>query len=1130
MNKQFSRRVFSLLLAVLLSVSFVLPAAAAEGDPPTLSGLTVQLHRGDASGDLISSSDSIALTSDYNTTVTATVTAEPSGAPIPDDLVYSWTPEVAKIVSATTVAGETATAALSSVSPGKTTVRVSVSSPSNTNIAVNPASCTVISPGITLNPSSLSLDKRKSTTLTATSFVPDGSTIATSWVSSNPSVATVTGSGEGTTTSIGTVNALTAGETVITATLSVNGSLTFTASCNITVNEILADTIKGSASVDDPLPFSSIAGDISNQCSKVLNSSLSYVTSLSVPTSAGTLYYGYTSEGEPGAGVGTNENYYYSDSNGNRLLTDVTFVPKPDFSGTASITYIAYDGSGNSFQGTIQVSVSATTGITYSTVGRNRVDFNESDFSNVCQSRTGHELQYVSFSLPSSSKGTLFYKYTGSDLDNKVTSGTAYYLSKTPLLSDVTFVAADGYSGTVTISYTGRDTSGNSFSGSVSIVVSSGAGGKGNINYSTTKNREAEFDMDDFDDLCEDVLDVHLRYVRFTLPSSSIGTLYYNYTSSSSYGNKVLASTSYYRSSSPYLDNVSFVPASGWTGTADIAFTGYGTNDQRFTGTVTIEVTSSSSSSGSLTYSTKKDTAVRFDVDDFNDYCDNQTDEHLSYVRFTLPSSSYGTLRYNYYSSGSTGSTVSSSTSYYRSSSPYLDNVYFVPASGWTGTVDITFTGYSTGGQRFTGTVRVTVRDTGSGDITYSTKQDTPVNFADDDFDDLCEDETDRHLNYVRFTLPSSSYGTLRYNYSSSNSTGSTASSSTSYYRSSSPYLSNITFVPASGYTGTVNISFTGYDTSGERFTGTVSIAVKAAASAGIIYYTVAAGKALTFDLSAFQNACSARGAGTFTSASFSLPSSSTGQLRYQYISASEPGTAAVSGVSYSASVTPLVSGISFIPAAGYTGTATLSYTGRDSGGATYSGTVVITVTSDTKSSSFTDMGNYNWASSAVEYLYANGVVYGTGNGGFSPGASITRGSFMLMLNRAFKFTASGGAGFADVPKGSVYADAVKIAQALGIAQGSGSNFYPTRPLSRQQAAVFLARAMRADGWTLTSGTRSDLSAYSDSSAVSDYAVDDLAAMVRMGIFQGGSNGKLNPQSPLTRAQMAVILCRAITL
>ena len=77
---------------------------------------------------------------------------------------------------------------------------------------------------------------------------------------------------------------------------------------------------------------------------------------------------------------------------------------------------------------------------------------------------------------------------------------------------------------------------------------------------------------------------------------------------------------------------------------------------------------------------------------------------------------------------------------------------------------------------------------------------------------------------------------------------------------------------------------------------------------------------------------------------------------------------------------------------------------------------------------------------------------------------------------------------------------------------------------------MFLARAMRADGWTISTGSRSELSAFSDSAAVSDYAVNDLASMVRLGVFQGDSSGRLNPQAPLTRAQMAVILCRAITL
>ena len=373
--------------------------------------------------------------------------------------------------------------------------------------------------------------------------------------------------------------------------------------------------------------------------------------------------------------------------------------------------------------------------------------------------------------------------------------------------------------------------------------------------------------------------------------------------------------------------------------------------------------------------------------------------------------------------------------------------------------------------------------------------------------------------------------GQLRYNYNSSSSTGSAVSSGSSYYRSSSPYLSNVSFVPASGFTGTADIRYTGYDTSGQSYSGTVRVTVKAAAAAGIIYLTVTAGKTISFSSAMFQNACSARGAGSFASVTFpSLPSSSAGQLRYQYVSANTPGTAVTANVAYYASAAPLVSNLCFVAAPDQTGTVTLSYTGKDSNGTSYPGTIVLTVVSSgANTSSFTDMGNYAWASKSVEYLYVNGVVNGTGGGKFSPGSPITRGSFMLMLNRAFKFTASGGAGFSDVPDGSVYADAVKIAQALGIAQGSGNRFYPTQPLSRQQAAVFLARAMRADGWTISGVTRSDLSSFSDAASVSDYAVSDLAAMVRMGIFQGGSDGRLNPQAPLTRAQMAVILCRAIT-
>lgn len=58
-----------------------------------------------------------------------------------------------------------------------------------------------------------------------------------------------------------------------------------------------------------------------------------------MPTDQGTLYYRYTSADDTGAGVGTSERYYLSPDSGQLGLSDVTFIPKGDFSGTAVISY-----------------------------------------------------------------------------------------------------------------------------------------------------------------------------------------------------------------------------------------------------------------------------------------------------------------------------------------------------------------------------------------------------------------------------------------------------------------------------------------------------------------------------------------------------------------------------------------------------------------------------------------------------------------------------------------------------------------------------------------------------------------------------------------------------------------------
>ncbi|KUG04902.1 hypothetical protein ASZ90_017640 [hydrocarbon metagenome] len=195
-------------------------------------------------------------------------------------------------------------------------------------------------------------------------------------------------------------------------------------------------------------------------------------------------------------------------------------------------------------------------------------------------------------------------------------------------------------------------------------------------------------------------------------------------------------------------------------------------------------------------------------------------------MKFTLPSSTYGKLYYDYTSSSNYDAAVSASTKYYRSDSPYLSYISFVPKSTYTGTVTINYTGYDTEGTSYSGKLKITVTNSGSTTVTYLTDNNTPVKLVASDFNTACKSATGETLSYVKFTLPSSTYGKLYYDYTSSSTYDAAVSASTKYYRSTSPYISYISFVPNSRYSGTVSISYTGYDTEGTSFSGKLKITV----------------------------------------------------------------------------------------------------------------------------------------------------------------------------------------------------------------------------------------------------------------------------------------------------------------
>ncbi|MGN1008555.1 MAG: S-layer homology domain-containing protein [Butyricicoccus sp.] len=172
--------------------------------------------------------------------------------------------------------------------------------------------------------------------------------------------------------------------------------------------------------------------------------------------------------------------------------------------------------------------------------------------------------------------------------------------------------------------------------------------------------------------------------------------------------------------------------------------------------------------------------------------------------------------------------------------------------------------------------------------------------------------------------------------------------------------------------------------------------------------------------------------------------------------------------------------------------------------------------------------GQYAWAVQPVDFLANLKIISGTANCVYTPEKALSRADFVTMLTRAYDMTDYvGGGSFADVPEGAYYSDAVSAAKNLGIVSGDpNGKFNPTSALTRQDAMVMLRRTLSKTGLTFPDG---DLSAFSDASAVADYAQNDVAALAQAGIISG-SGGKVNPKNSVTRAEMAVMLYRAMML
>lgn len=178
----------------------------------------------------------------------------------------------------------------------------------------------------------------------------------------------------------------------------------------------------------------------------------------------------------------------------------------------------------------------------------------------------------------------------------------------------------------------------------------------------------------------------------------------------------------------------------------------------------------------------------------------------------------------------------------------------------------------------------------------------------------------------------------------------------------------------------------------------------------------------------------------------------------------------------------------------------------------------------------FNDMKDH-WAKADVELMGAKYVVKGLPGGGFDPGGAVTRAQFAAMLVRAMGLPAARTAlGFKDVKGGAWYYGELATAVKAGLIQGFGDGtFRPDAPVTREQVAAMVARALRASGKAAALGEAAAARAllpFADAGRVSSWAAGDLALAIKEGILQGRTATSLAPATGASRAEAAAMIAR----
>lgn len=537
---------------------------------------------------------------------------------------------------------------------------------------------------------------------------------------------------------------------------------------------------------------------------------------------------------------------------------------------TVDLAFQMRGDNGGKLTGILRIVIGKTSGsskgdITYTVKPGEEVVFSDEDFSNAYDKAGGSgTMKYVVFEKPSSdysNAGTVYSRYgkrnatsfTRSELDDyKFYYGDSDYGDYD--LDELSFVADKSFSDSIEIAFTaygGRGSKENdSVSGTLKITSSkSASSSKGDITYTVKAGEEVTFDDDDFEKIYENSSCTgSFKYVEFSRPDSAFnnaGTLYSRYgkRNETAFTRSSLSGTTFgydsYEDADYSLDDLSFVADRTFSDSITLSFTLYGGKnskcDQSTTGTLVITTGTSAVTSryvGNIRYNTTPNTALQINANDiarlFRKYTSGGSLQYLTLT--SVPAT--GSLYYNYYNASKYGATRTQLTASMAgsmifsyspaSASEYdLSELTYIP-SGSNYCTALTFTGYSSSGTAVSATILISVTASLVSEVYSVTTKGTSVNFPANSVYSAVASATGFGLSSIQLLeLPASTAGVLY--------VGSYAADTTSAYSygSDTDSMSQLRFIPNSGFTGSVSIPYVALSSSGTALgAGVVSIGV----------------------------------------------------------------------------------------------------------------------------------------------------------------------------------------------------------------------------------------------------------------------------------------------------------------